>query len=118
MLGNTITLTVDATPKILLRIREDGFSSTYLLKETGSEIQLDFRHTLEKAVAGKAQIERHNVDLKFTTFDPVTGSPTVRQVYAVMRVPKGTDPVVVGFQFKSLFSYLVSNHMAIINWDV
>ncbi|UOL48999.1 MAG: putative coat protein [Whadcovirus faecenecus] len=117
MLGNTITLTVGAGTKILNRVRENDFSSTYLLKETNAEVQLEIRHSLEKGVSGSPQMERHNVDLKFTTFDATTGKPTVRQTYTVMRIPKGTTPADVSDQFKSLYSYLVSNNLSIINWE-
>lgn len=117
MLGNTITLTVGAGTKVLNRVRENDFSSTYLLKETNAEVQLDIQHKLEKAVKGLPIMERHNVDLKFTSFDPTTGAATVRQTYVVLRIPKGTTSADVSDQFKSLYSFMVSNNLSIINWE-
>lgn len=90
MLSNTIAITIDATAHTLTRIREDAGNSTYRKIASGLEIELAIRHSREGKQVNGLQMERHNVDLIYTTF-AVDGVPTVKQVYTVIRTPRGAD---------------------------
>lgn len=86
-----ITLTVNAIAKVLPRINQDSFGSVYFLKEATAEYRLTIRHSYEGKV-GPAQMERHNAEFTYTTFD-TNGVPIVRTTYVVMRNPRNVDPV-------------------------
>jgi hypothetical protein len=68
MIGNTITITVGVTDKVLTLINQDGYSSEYLLKDTASEFRLRIRHSKTKATAAKPSYDRHNVELVETVY--------------------------------------------------
>lgn len=68
MIGNTITITVGATPKVLTLINEGGYASEYLLTEALSEFRMRIRHSKTKATASNPSMDRHNVELIETVF--------------------------------------------------
>lgn len=115
MLTSPISVTIDGTAHSLSRINQDNFSATYLKQASGLEIQLTIRHSRE-GKAGPGQMERHNIDLVYTTFD-AEGVPTVRQAYTVMRSPRGTDPVVVVNVAKALSAFVTANAAAVGAWE-
>jgi hypothetical protein len=89
---NPITVTVNAIAKVLPRINQDNYGSTYRLKEADTEYELVIRHSYE-GKPGPSQYERHNVDFKMTKFVGDTRTPVVYQSYTVMRNPRSYDPV-------------------------
>jgi len=76
MLTSPLTVTIDGTAHSLDRINQDNFTSLYRKKAAGLEIDLAIRHSFE-GKSGPGQMERHNVDLKYTTFDG-EGNPIIR----------------------------------------
>jgi hypothetical protein len=116
MLTSPITVTIDGTAHSLPRINQDNFGSVYRKKGDGFEVQLDIRHSYEKATAD-GQMERHNVDLKYTTFDPVSFKPTVIQSYTVIRSKRGADPVFVPKVAIGQLAFTTTNAAAITAWE-
>lgn len=94
MLASPITITIDGTGHSLSKIREDNFQSIFRKKAAGLQIDLNIRHSYEKAGV-KGRTERHNVELVYTTYDE-DGVPTSNSAYMVLRVPEsvGATPVV------------------------
>jgi len=74
------------------------------------------RHTTEKAKLGQPLIDRHNVDMKYTTFN-VDGVPTVYQVYVVLRTPQGADPTIVEKLSAGFLAYVTANDGPVIAWE-
>lgn len=104
MFPDPTTITVDGGAKALIRINQDGYSSEYLLKETGAEWRLKIRNSSykDKTRGGKA-VERHNAEF-IHKVHPVAPAiyPTIRKVYTVFEMDTGDDTtwmskVVAGF---------------------
>ena len=115
MLTSPITVTIGGTAHSLSRINQDNFSAVYLKKAPGLEILLTIRHAYEGKV-GKGQMERHNLDLKVTTWD-VDGNPIINQTYSVTRMPRGADPVNGVDGAKALAAFITANIAAVTGWE-
>lgn len=97
MFADPTTVTINGVAKALTRIRQDNYSSEYLLKSTTEEHRLFIRNTSYTDKKRGVLIDRHNVELRHTVF-PVSPSTlsTVRKVYFVIENQQGdtlTDPV-------------------------
>lgn len=115
MLTSPISITIAGTAHSLSRINQDNFGSTYYKRGSDYEIQLDIRHSREKAsVTG--QMERHNMDLKWTAFD-VDGKPTTTQSYHVVRPVRGSDGALAIDLEKALNAFSTANAAAIVGWE-
>jgi hypothetical protein len=83
---DTITITINAVAKNLLRIREDGYSSEYRLRNANVEdFRMNIRNSsyLEKSTG--RTIDRHNVELVHTVYPVAPATiPTVRRFYSVL----------------------------------
>lgn len=84
MIGNTITITVGASAKVLTLINQDGYSSEYLLKDTASEFRLRIRHSKTKASAAQISMDRHNVELIETVYATAEVAEFTRKFYFVI----------------------------------
>lgn len=116
MLASPTTVTIDGTAHSLSKINQDNFGSLYRKIATGVQYDLQIRHMTETAKPGVPKIDRHNVDLKYTTFD-AEGVPTVYQVYAVLRAPQGADPTIIEKMSVGFNTWLTANDGAIIAWE-
>lgn len=116
MLSSPISLVIGANTHSFKRINQDNFGSTYLSKEHAAiEARLTIRHSYEKATAA-GQVERHNLDLSYTTFD-VNGKPTLFQAYAVVRNVRGASSAVAGDVVAGLATQLAAIDDEIIDWE-
>lgn len=116
MLAEPITVTVDAVARVLPRVNSDNYGSHYRLLGSGFMYELIIRHTTENAKLGAPQVDRHNVDFKYTTYD-VDGVATVYQVYSVIRTPQGADPTIVEKMWVGFNTFTTANDGAIISWQ-
>jgi len=103
-------VTINGVAKNLVRIKQDGYSSEYLLTTATDEFRLNVRNTSYLDKKRKVMINRHNVELIQTVFPvaPATLS-TVRKAYTVIENQQGdtlTDPVNVAL---GLLSYLTAS---------
>jgi hypothetical protein len=98
MFSDTLTITINAVPKALVRINQDKYSSEYFLRETTGEYRMRIRNTsyVDKSRGG-VNVDRHNVELVHTLY-PV--APAVnslcRKAYTVFENDRGdtiVDPV-------------------------
>lgn len=90
MFSDTITLTIGGSAKVLNRIRQDNYSSEYLLRENGGEHRMFIRNTNYTDKKRGVGLDRHNVEVRITVFPvaPATLS-TVRKVYFVIENQQG-----------------------------
>lgn len=69
MFGNTITLPQVGGDKILTRVKEQDYSSEFLLRSSTDEYRLRIRHTNSDATAQRPyKADRHNVEVVQTIF--------------------------------------------------
>jgi hypothetical protein len=83
---DTITITINSVAKVLTRIRDDNYSSEYLLRNANVEnFRLAIRNTTYTDKVSKRSIDRHTVEFIHTVLPvaPVT-EPTVRKIYTVL----------------------------------
>lgn len=116
MLSSPTTVTVDGTAHSLSKINQDNFGSIFRKIGAGFQYDLAIRHLTESSKLGSPKVDRHNVDLKYTTYN-VDGVPTVYQVYAVLRTPQGADPTIVEKLSVGLTAWLNANDGPVITWE-
>lgn len=116
MLTPPVKITIGGTEHTLSLVNQDNFSAVYLKKMTNEEIRLTIRHSYEGKV-GPSQMERHNVDLLHTKWDPVTGNSTVTQAYSVTRLPRGADVAGAVNDAKGQAAFVTSNIALIVGWE-
>lgn len=90
MFSDTLTITIAGSPKALNRIRQDNYSSEYLLRTTTDEYRIFIRNTSSADKKRGVQQDVHNVELRHTIFPvaPATLS-TVRIAYFVLKSQQG-----------------------------
>lgn len=116
MLTSPLVITINAVAHNLSRINNDNYSSVYLKEGTGYEYRLTIRHSFE-GKNGPGQMERHNVDFVHTIWDPVTGVATIRQVYCVIRQPRGADKVLTAQDSTGFNALVTANITALMGWE-
>lgn len=118
MLGDTLTITVNAVAKAMKKINQDAYSAEYLLRETTQEFRVKVRHSNEKALVSGQTMDRHNVEFTQTIFPSVT-YPTgyVRQAYTVLRNPKSDSAVEVDYLSDGLADWVKANAPALVGWE-
>jgi len=90
MFSDTLTVTVNAVAKTLVRINQDSYSSEYALRETTGAYSLKIKHTTFFAKARGKTVERHSVELTQTVYPAVSGGVnTIRKAYSVFEFDQG-----------------------------
>lgn len=97
MFSDTLSVTINAVAKTLVRINQDRYSSEYFLRETLGEFTLRIRNSSYIEKTRKVNVDRHNIELIHTIY-PVAPAlvPTVRKAYVVFENDRGdtiVDPV-------------------------
>jgi hypothetical protein len=120
MFSDTLTITINAVAKNLVRINQDRYSSEYFLREGTGEFRLRIRNTSYVDKTRKSiTVDRHNVEFTHVLYPvaPATMS-TQRKAYAVFENDRGdtiVDPVrtaVGAFAFLS-----EANLTKLANWE-
>lgn len=107
MLSSPQIVTIDGTAHSLSRINQDNFGSVFIKKAAQLEIQMTIRHT-KQGKDGVGQMERHNVELKKTTWD-ANGVPSVFTAYTVLISPRSADPDVTNKVALGLNTWVTAN---------
>lgn len=119
MFADPAVVTVNAVAKNLIRIRQDQYSSEYMLRTALDEYRMNIRNTSRSDGKRGVNIDRHNVEIIHTVF-PVSPSTTavVRKVYAVIENQQGdtlTDPAKLAV---GLFAFLTeANITKLLNFE-
>lgn len=118
MLGDTITITINAVAKALSKINQDQYASEYYLKETGKEFRLRVKHSKDKVAAGQEPRDRHVITLTETIFATPTANAIFRQS-SFSVVGNASDEVVAQEKDASgLMAFLTpANTQKLINWE-
>jgi hypothetical protein len=82
--ASTVAVTVNSVAKTLNRIRDDGYSSEYLLREATGEFRLKVRHSEYTDKTRGKVVNRHNLELVQVVY-PTGGAlvNTIRKAYLV-----------------------------------
>jgi hypothetical protein len=96
MFADPQTLTVNAVAKALVKINQDAYGSTYLLRSATDEFRLTIKNITRTDKSRGAIIDRHTIEFIHTVFPvaPATLS-TKRMCYMVIENQQGdtlTDP--------------------------
>jgi len=118
MLGDTLTITVNAVAKAMKKINQDAYSAEYLLREATQEFRTKVRHSKEKNLVSGQLMDRHNVEFTQTIFPSVT-YPTgyTRQVYTVIRNPNSDVATDVDLFSDGLADWVKANAAALVGWE-
>jgi hypothetical protein len=118
MFSDTLTITINAVPKVLNRINQDGYGSEYFLRETTGSFCLKLRNTsYTDKKRGSILVDRHNIELVETVFAvaPATNN-TIRKYYSVLENDQADSIVssakfaagVTAFQTEANFTKLLN----------
>lgn len=91
MFANTLTLTINAIAKTLLRVNQDNFGSTYLYKSATERINVQFRNSTENG--NKLAVDRHNMFVEWTIYATTTSVEEYYTFSATLRQNQVNDPV-------------------------
>jgi len=96
-LGSTLTITVGASPKVLVRVNgPSDFKSEYLLRETLVEYRVRVRHTTTGGKNGTPKYDRHNFEIVKTTYATETVDEFYQKFYFVWEeIPSKTENTLV-----------------------
>jgi hypothetical protein len=90
MFGNTITLPQAGGDKVLTRIKEQDYSSEYLLRETLGEYRMQIRHSKVGATAQRPyEADRHNVQVTHVVYAAGDVPQYERKFYFVLEHKPG-----------------------------
>lgn len=118
MLGDTITVTVNAVAKVLTKINQDGYSAEYLLRESTGKYSLKIRHSKDKAQANGVQYDRHAADFQYTIFAAGAVPEFYRRCYVTIVNSSTDDATQVGYIVTGLEAYLnAANVSKVVGWE-
>lgn len=82
MLGNTLTVTLGATPYVMTKINQDSYASEYLYRDADEQVTARIRHT--KVSKGGVSYDRHNFELRWLLYATPTAVEVNRLFYFVV----------------------------------
>lgn len=117
MLGDSISITVNAVALTLKKVNQDNFSSEYLLKETSGEYRMKIRHSTEKALVQGETMERHNVEFSHLVYGtaPDDGYNTI--ISTTIRNPKRIAAAEVDQLSDGLADFVKANGVLLVGWE-
>lgn len=117
MLGDSITVTINAVAKILKKINQDQYSSEYLLRETTGEYRMKVRHSTDKALTRGEQMDRHNVELTVTSFGVAPDDGYSVIVSSTLRNPQRIAATEVDQISDGLADWVKANGQLLVGWE-
>ena len=91
MFANTLTLTINAVARVLTRVNQDNFGSTYLLKDGTQQFTLKFRNSTEPS-DGVEPVDRHNMFFEHIVYATPTTTEKKYTMSSTLRLRKTSDP--------------------------
>lgn len=90
MLGNTLTIPQAGGDKVLVKVREQDYSSEYLLRSSTDEYRAKIRHTkVAPSTQRPYEADRHNVEVVQTIFAAGDVPQYERKFYFVIETKPG-----------------------------
>lgn len=118
MLGDSITITVNAIAKTLKKIDSgQTYASEYLLRETDGEFRLKIRHSTDKGLLRGESMHRHNVELTRTVFGTAPDDGYAIVVSSTIRNPERIGGVEVDQLSDGLADFVKANGVLLVGWE-
>lgn len=117
MLGDTISITVNAVAKTLKKINQDQYSSEYLLRETDGEYRMKVRHSTDKALVRGERMDRHNVELTRTLYGTAPDDGYSIIVSSTLRNPQRIAGIDVDYVSDGLADWVKANGVLLVGWE-
>jgi hypothetical protein len=118
MLGDTVSITVNAVAKTLAKINQDGYSSEYYLRETLQEFRMKIRHSKDRPAADGTVVDRHNVELTQTVYATSTTPEIIRRSYVVITNRYNDDATALGHLQAAVNGFMTTANVAkFANWE-
>jgi hypothetical protein len=117
MLGDTISITVNAVAKTLKKINQDSYSSEYLLRETDGEYRMKVRHSTDKALVRGELMDRHNVELSRTVYGTAPDDGYTVIVGSTLRNPQRIAGLEVDQYSDALADWVKANGVLLVGWE-
>lgn len=93
MLANTLTITIDGTAHVMVRVNQDNFSSLYRKVDAAFLMEMKIRHSVEATSPSQPiPVDRHNVFFERTVYATPTEVEKYYSVSHTMRVRRTSDP--------------------------
>lgn len=117
MFSDTLTITVDAVDKSLVRINQDGYGSEYLLREDTGEFSLRIRSS--SYVRGNGvKVSRHNAEFIHTLYGSDGNPPIIRKTYIIFEDDKGDTLASAKAVVNGFVGFLTdANVEKMLNWE-
>lgn len=115
--GSTLTVTVNAVAKVLNRINQDNYGSTYALFGSLDEYSVNIRHSKVKRKG--IEFDRHNVELVHLVYATPTVPEIERRSYIILENRKNDSKTEVGYFTAGFVDYLDNNTVQndLITWQ-
>lgn len=117
MLGDTISITINAVAKVLKKINQDQYSSEYLLRETTGEFRMKVRHSKDKGLVRGEAMDRHNVELSRTVFGTAPDDGYSVVVSTTLRNPERIEGAEVDQISDGLADWVKANGVLLVGWE-
>jgi len=88
MLGDTLSVTISGSAKVLPKIKDGTYDSEYLLRESLQEYRAKVRHSNAKDTNGVVQ-DRHNVEFTVKVFATSSTPEYIDKMYFVLQSNAG-----------------------------
>lgn len=90
MFSNTLTLTISAVARTLIRVNQDNYGSVYLYKDAVEKLTMKIRHSTE--TQNGFPVNRHNVVLEHIVYATPTTSEKYFTMTVTLRDREGSGP--------------------------
>lgn len=119
MLANTLTITINAVARVLVRISESNGASVYQLKTATDLFKLQVRQSDEPSTVKSPQkIARSNMFFEHTVFATPTEVQKYYSMSAVMRLAESSDPAYLDYIVTGFNALLDAQSTSIIGGEV
>lgn len=96
MFANTLTITINAVARVLTRVNQDNYGSTYSLKDGTQQFTLKFRNSTEPS-DGVEPVDRHNMYFEHIVYATPTATEKKYTMSSTIRLRKTSDPAYAAF---------------------
>lgn len=116
MLANTLTITINAVARVLVRVNQDNYGSTYLLKDATQQFTLKIRNSTEPN-DGVEPVARSNMFFEHIVYSTPTTTEKKYTMSGTMRLRKTSDPAYLAFVVAGFNTLLGAQAAAIIGGE-
>lgn len=96
MFANTLTITINSVARVLTRVNQDNFGSSYKLADATQQFILKFRNSTEPS-DGVETVDRHNMYFEHVVYATPTTTEKKYTMSSTIRLRKTSDPAYAAF---------------------